>query len=164
MSAPRTQDARELDVSVGEALRKIAADTGFALKLATNRVELPHDVAPGQSVTFSFTVTAPAHWTVVSNAATPEPEELGDGKGRWRFPTTERMSTYITALIAGEYHEVQHTYAGKHGDIDAARTVDRVAYSCTAQPHVRSAGGRWQRPGLTTSRVAGPPSRGSSRW
>ena len=27
------------------------------------------------------------------------------------------MSTYITALIAGEYHEVQHTYAGKHGDI-----------------------------------------------
>ncbi|MCE3265299.1 MAG: alpha/beta hydrolase fold protein [Solirubrobacterales bacterium] len=41
MSAPRTQDARELDVSVGEALRKIAADTGFALKLATNRVELP---------------------------------------------------------------------------------------------------------------------------
>ena len=41
MSAPRTQDARELDVSVGEALRKVAADTGFALKLATNRVELP---------------------------------------------------------------------------------------------------------------------------
>ena len=27
------------------------------------------------------------------------------------------MSTYITALVAGEYHEVPHTYDGKHGDI-----------------------------------------------
>ena len=29
------------DVSVGEALRRVAADTGFALRVATNRVELP---------------------------------------------------------------------------------------------------------------------------
>ena len=27
------------------------------------------------------------------------------------------MSTYITALVAGEYHEVLDTYEGKHGDI-----------------------------------------------
>ena len=27
------------------------------------------------------------------------------------------MSTYVTALVAGEYHEVTYTYAGKHGDI-----------------------------------------------
>ena len=27
------------------------------------------------------------------------------------------MSTYITALVAGEYHEVLDTYAGKHGEI-----------------------------------------------
>ena len=35
----------------------------------------------------------------------------------WRFPTTERMSTYVTAVVAGEYHEVRDTYVGKHGEI-----------------------------------------------
>ena len=27
------------------------------------------------------------------------------------------MSTYITAIVAGEYHEVHHTYEGAHGTI-----------------------------------------------
>ncbi len=35
----------------------------------------------------------------------------------WDFEPTKPMSTYITALIAGEYHEVQHTYEGAHGTI-----------------------------------------------
>jgi aminopeptidase N len=72
---------------------------------------------PDLKAPFTFHVTAPSHWKIVSNAATPEPEELTDGKSVWHFPETKPMSTYITALIAGEYHEVQHTYAGKHGDI-----------------------------------------------
>jgi aminopeptidase N len=72
---------------------------------------------PDLKAVFTFNVTAPAHWTVVSNAATPTPVELSDGKALWNFPTTERMSTYITALVAGEYHEVMAAYAGKHGTI-----------------------------------------------
>ncbi len=72
---------------------------------------------PDLKSVFDFTVTAPADWVVISNAETPEPEEAGDGKGVWRFPTTERMSTYITALIAGEYHRVDDVYEGKHGTI-----------------------------------------------
>ncbi|HEV7876338.1 MAG TPA: aminopeptidase N [Nocardioides sp.] len=72
---------------------------------------------PDLKAPFTFHVTAPSHWKVVSNAATPEPEEAGDGKSVWHFPETKPMSTYITALVAGEYHEVRHTYAGKHGDI-----------------------------------------------
>jgi aminopeptidase N len=75
---------------------------------------------PDLKAVFTFNVTAPAHWKVVSNAATPAPVELPDGqsgKALWRFPTTERMSTYITALVAGEYHEVMAEYAGKHGTI-----------------------------------------------
>ncbi|MBZ5733014.1 aminopeptidase N [Nocardioides sp. TRM66260-LWL] len=72
---------------------------------------------PDLKSVFTFTVTAPAGWKVVSNAATPQPEAAGDGVEVWRFPTTERMSTYITALVAGEYHEVRHTYHGAHGDI-----------------------------------------------
>ena len=72
---------------------------------------------PDLKAVFTFNVTAPAHWTVVSNAPTPQPEDLGDGKGLWRFPTTERMSTYITALVAGEYHRVDDVYEGRHGTI-----------------------------------------------
>ena len=30
---------------------------------------------------------------------------------------TQRMSTYITALVAGEYHAVRDIYVGKHGEI-----------------------------------------------
>ncbi len=66
---------------------------------------------------FTFHVTAPEDWKVVSNAPTPEPEALGDGRAVWRFPATERMSTYITAVIAGEYHAEFATYSGKHGEI-----------------------------------------------
>ncbi len=67
---------------------------------------------------FTFHVTAPEHWAVVSNSPTPEPESLGDGTAVWRFAPTKRMSTYITALVAGEYHAVFDVYEGKHGTID----------------------------------------------
>ncbi len=66
---------------------------------------------------FTFRVVAPEDWKVVSNAPSPEPQPLGEGKALFAFEPTERMSTYITALIAGEYHEVQDTYEGKHGTI-----------------------------------------------
>jgi aminopeptidase N len=76
---------------------------------------------PDLKSTFTFNVTAPGHWKVVSNAATPTPTDLAEdgqsGKALWNFPTTERMSTYITALVAGDYHEVMDEYVGKHGAI-----------------------------------------------
>ncbi|MEX0428331.1 aminopeptidase N [Nocardioides sp. DS6] len=72
---------------------------------------------PDLKSAFTFHVTAPEGWTVVSNSPSPEPVSRGDGKARWDFEPTKRMSTYITALIAGEYHEVQDVYEGKHGQI-----------------------------------------------
>jgi aminopeptidase N len=72
---------------------------------------------PDLKSVFTFTVTAPTAWTVISNAPTPDPEEVRDGVSVWRFPQTERMSTYITALVAGEYHSAYDTYQGKHGEI-----------------------------------------------
>ncbi len=72
---------------------------------------------PDLKAPFTFHVTAPSHWKVVSNAPTPAPEQLTDGTSVWRFPATKPMSTYITAIVAGEYHEVLDTYEGKHGDI-----------------------------------------------
>jgi aminopeptidase N len=72
---------------------------------------------PDLKSVFNFNVTAPAHWKVVSNAPTPDPVPAVDGFAMWSFPTTKKMSTYITAVVAGEYYEVQDVYEGKHGVI-----------------------------------------------
>ena len=72
---------------------------------------------PDLKSVFTFTVTAPADWKLSSNAATPDPVDAGDGTATWSFPRTEKMSTYITALVAGDYHEHRDTYSGKYGDI-----------------------------------------------
>ncbi|MFF5424688.1 MULTISPECIES: aminopeptidase N [unclassified Streptomyces] len=60
---------------------------------------------PDLKATFQFTVKAPEGWTVVSNSPTPEPKD-----GVWVFEPTPRISTYITALVAGPYHAVHSTY------------------------------------------------------
>ncbi len=74
---------------------------------------------PDLKGTFELHVTAPTGWTVVSNAPTPEPSEVAarDGVSEWRFAPTGRLSTYITALVAGDYHEVRDSYTGPHGTI-----------------------------------------------
>ncbi len=56
---------------------------------------------PDLKATFAFTVTAPADWHVVSNQPAAEPEQVGLGNATWRFPPTERLSSYVTALVAG---------------------------------------------------------------
>ncbi|OON80766.1 aminopeptidase N [Streptomyces tsukubensis] len=60
---------------------------------------------PDLKATFQFTVRAPEGWKVISNSPSPEPE--GDV---WVFAPTPRISSYITALIAGPYHSVHSTY------------------------------------------------------
>jgi len=72
---------------------------------------------PDLKSVFTWTVVAPEEWKVVSNAPTPTPESVGGGKARWSFPQTKRMSTYVTALIAGEYHEHLDSYQGRNGTI-----------------------------------------------
>jgi aminopeptidase N len=74
---------------------------------------------PDLKTTFQFTITAPSTWTVVSNSPTPEPQPLEDrdGVSVWRFAPTGRISTYITALVAGDYHVVRDSYTGEHGEV-----------------------------------------------
>ncbi|MFE7190701.1 aminopeptidase N [Kitasatospora sp. NPDC057541] len=64
---------------------------------------------PDLKAAFTFTVTAPAGWSVISNSPTPEPEGEGDARV-WRFAPTGRISSYITALIAGPYVGVFDAY------------------------------------------------------
>ena len=74
---------------------------------------------PDLKASFRFTVTAPAHWKVVSNSPTPQPVPAGviDGVERatWTFAPTGRISSYITALIAGPYDEVRDEVQTRNG-------------------------------------------------
>ncbi len=72
---------------------------------------------PDLKARFALTVTAPAHWHVVSNTAPGDPQRISDTVARWEFPPTEIMSSYITALVAGPYHRVTDTYTGQFGTI-----------------------------------------------
>jgi len=72
---------------------------------------------PDLKATFVFHVTAPSHWAVVSNSPTPDPESAGAETSTWHFAPTKKMSTYITALIAGEYVSVTDSYRGAYDEI-----------------------------------------------
>lgn len=67
---------------------------------------------PDIKATYDVTVTAPAHWQVISNGATVSVED-----GKHTFATTPRMSTYLVALIAGPYARWDDVYADEHGEI-----------------------------------------------
>ena len=67
---------------------------------------------PDLKASFTFSVIAPAHWTVLSNSPEVTPIVAGE-LGRWTFAPTPPISTYITALIAGDYHTVRTEYQGR---------------------------------------------------
>ncbi|WP_214408138.1 aminopeptidase N [Pseudonocardia lacus] len=72
---------------------------------------------PDLKARYTVTVAAPADWRVVSNAAV---ESTGDGEGGavvHRFATSEIMSTYLVALIAGPYAAWHDEYRDEHGSI-----------------------------------------------
>ncbi len=77
---------------------------------------------PDLKATFAFTVTAPSHWDVVSNSPTPEPvqappAEDGGARSVWAFAPTPRLSSYVTALIAGPYQSVRSEVASSDGRV-----------------------------------------------
>ena len=57
---------------------------------------------PDLKATFDFEVVAPTDWVVVSNSPTPAPVVDG-ASATWTFPQTPRISSYITAIVAGPY-------------------------------------------------------------
>ncbi|MDO5746149.1 MAG: aminopeptidase N [Actinomycetaceae bacterium] len=77
---------------------------------------------PDLKATFTFHVTVPDHWTVLSNSATPTPHE-NDGKRVFDFEPTDKISTYITAIVAGPY-------VGKTGELTSSdgRTIPLGVY------------------------------------
>ena len=70
---------------------------------------------PDLKATFALSVTAPAEWRIVSNSPTPDSAPVSNGVARWTFAPTPRMSTYITALVAGPYYSVTGEYLRADG-------------------------------------------------
>lgn len=79
---------------------------------------------PDLKATFAFTVTAPENWVVVSNSPTPEPRAAGESAKVWAFAATPRISSYITAIVAGPYASV-------HSELQSAsgRTIPLGVYA-----------------------------------
>ena len=83
---------------------------------------------PDLKASFTFTVTTPVNWTVLSNSPTPEPTpaKASDGSGdahTFAFAPTEPMSSYVTAIVAGPYVGVTDEYVAGDG-----RTVPLGVY------------------------------------
>ena len=72
---------------------------------------------PDLKATFQFTVTAPARWQVVSNQTTPVPLPRADGSATWVFAPTPRISSYITAIVAGPYDVVRSELTSSDGRV-----------------------------------------------
>ncbi|HSI92895.1 MAG TPA: aminopeptidase N, partial [Jiangellaceae bacterium] len=78
---------------------------------------------PDLKATFILSVVAPDHWLVISNSPVGRQAKVGKDKKRWTFAPTPRISTYITAVVAGPYHVEESEYEGR------ARTV-RLGLYC----------------------------------
>jgi len=66
---------------------------------------------PDLKAAFRFSVTAPAGWVVVSGGAVIDRPTQGS-PGTWCFAETARMSTYVTAVVAGPYVSVHDEHDG----------------------------------------------------
>ncbi len=68
---------------------------------------------PDLKSVYTWHATVPSSWKVISNApiARTEPGDI-EGSTVVHFETSARMSTYITALCAGPYHEERETHDG----------------------------------------------------
>jgi aminopeptidase N len=69
---------------------------------------------PDLKAEFTWHVTVPGHWRVISNMPADR-VETGTGAGRGKtvhFGRSPLMSTYVAAICAGPYHEVRDTHDG----------------------------------------------------
>ncbi|MGX6602180.1 aminopeptidase N [Micromonosporaceae bacterium Da 78-11] len=67
---------------------------------------------PDLKSVYTWHVTVPAHWKVISNTAVDTEVPAAEGAKTVHFGTSARMSTYITAICAGPYHEVRDEHDG----------------------------------------------------
>ena len=122
-------DADAFYMNTGEGLHRFVDPVDNEVYLYT-QFEVPDSrrmfavfEQPDLKATFAFTITAPDHWQVVSNQPTPTPVPAGEKMATWAFGATPRISSYITALIAGPY-------VSRHSSLTSAdgRTIPLGVY------------------------------------
>jgi aminopeptidase N len=67
---------------------------------------------PDLKSVFTWHATVPTHWKVISNMPVDSQVPAGPGAKTVHFTTSVRMSSYITAICAGPYHEVRGEHDG----------------------------------------------------
>ncbi|MEO8518589.1 MAG: aminopeptidase N [Dermatophilaceae bacterium] len=122
-----TVDATGLYMNTGEGLHRFVDpvdDEAYLytqFEVADARRMFAVFEQPDLKATYAFTITAPAHWEVVSNEPSPEPVPAGETDGirraTWTFAPTPIMSSYITALIAGPYDVVRDEVQTRNGAV-----------------------------------------------
>ena len=65
---------------------------------------------PDLKASFTFDVKVPAGWYISSNSAPAKRAPVVNGVACWTFLPTPRISTYITAVVAGPYHVASEHY------------------------------------------------------
>jgi aminopeptidase N len=108
-------DGAGMQRSVDSADERVYAYTNF--EPAEARKVFANFEQPDLKAVFTFHVTAPAHWNVLSNQPAPEPEPAGEGISVWHFPPTPRISTYLTAVAAGDYRLVTDVHTTPGGQV-----------------------------------------------
>ncbi|SQC29114.1 Aminopeptidase N [Rothia kristinae] len=115
-----TVEAQALYTNTGEGLHRFVDPVDDEVYLYT-QFEVPDSrrmyavfEQPDLKAEFTFTVTAPAAWTVISNQPVDSREEQGE-QAVWRFRPTPRISSYITALVAGPYAKVSDSLTNAEG-------------------------------------------------
>jgi aminopeptidase N len=68
---------------------------------------------PDQKATFAISTITPAHWEIISNYAVEATKELGNQRKFTQFATSQVISTYVTAIVAGAYTSVHDEYKGE---------------------------------------------------
>jgi aminopeptidase N len=110
-----TSDGSGLHRTVDSADGKVYTFTQF--EPADARKVYANFEQPDLKAEFTFHITAPAHWIVLSNEPAPDPDPAGDGAAVWHFAPTPRMSTYLTAVVAGEYYLIRDSHTTPGGQL-----------------------------------------------
>jgi aminopeptidase N len=115
-----SRDGTGLHRCVDSADGKVYAYTKFEPAYA--RQVFANFEQPDLKAPFTFHVTVPAHWTVLSNqppaAGQPAAAQPGPGDGDaavWSFPPTPPISSYLTAVVAGEYEVLTSSHTTPRG-------------------------------------------------
>jgi aminopeptidase N len=104
-----------LQRSVDSADGRVYAFTHF--EPAHARTAFANFEQPDLKAAFTFHVLVPSGWVVLSNQPAPKPSPAGAGKAAWHFPATPRISTYLTAIAAGEYHVLADSHTTPRGQV-----------------------------------------------